>query len=128
MKIDEYKLMLEVSSLDKTIELFDLSTKIRSIDLVDLEEYRIRYNGEELCSGTFYSPKLISITFDGDVYEIDCKDNTTFLDIIEEVLSVVNLNLFNIEMQSKRFSKYKNVCNTLLDGAKVPAQDQHSHE
>lgn len=127
MKIDEYKLVLEISTLDKTFQILDLSTKICTIQAGDVEEYRIRYNGEDLCSGSLYDT-FVSMIFDGNVYQLDYTNELCFIDIVKEVLSIINLNLFNIEIENKRFSKYKMICTTLIDGAKTPTQDHTSHE
>lgn len=127
MKIDEYKLTLEVSNLDETIVIADLSTRIDSIELYNLEEYRIKYNGTEFCSGSFYG-EFLSFIFDGDVYQIDLNNQTSFSHIVEEILSIININLCNIDLESKRFLKYKDVCTSILNTTKSSQQDHKAHE
>lgn len=123
MKIDQYKLVLEISTLDDTIKITDLNTKIAAIEATELEEYRLSYNGESICSGSFYDD-FVSYVFDGDVYQIDLTDQTSFNDIVVQILGVINTNLSYMESESKKLTRYRDMCTNILSATKSVEQDQ----
>lgn len=114
MRIDDYKLVVEVNTLDNKILLYDINTKIYDLNLIDLEDYAIKYNGIELCSGSCFSTTL-TIVFDGDVYEIHWDNTTTFKTVIQEVSEIAANHLKNISSNINRIKQYADACDVILN-------------